>query len=803
MTVATTERKQSFTTNGVTVNFPFTFKATDENQIYCQYTPDGGNTADYTNFTVVLQEVGGTVTTNDVLVSGTLLVYRIVPLTQNTDYVEGGRFPAESHEAALDKLTLIDQDQQEDISRALKGPIGKDNPYTLAETLTEDELLIMRSNEIKSSGTTIDDLNNAIDNANNAAQNAEKVLINLPSGQWAAGITFNSANEFMNFNGVGYTPLPTTTFPYVTQGNDPTQAPDNAFVQPFSNINSSSISTYTDLVFDSVADMIAGTPKITWSNSTIGTKCSTGGTAWKQISFSATMTIDNFKPLTKVIVNDFGLPTGVDDTAVLNDIVDRFDNVQMCDDTYLVDGFFVDRSNVKLKGVAVGSTILKAVPGMNSGIIFQLGKTQFTGNCDIGNFSIEGNNDNSNSEVDSVVGFRVGSGNISFPATRNSVSNVYVTKVHDAWQMSYAWSNNYKNISGGSCWYSLNLIAQVNNIHFDKFIALNHKYAIRAFNSEGVEFSSPLFQNSTATAGEDQGIELFQSNVVMTNPYFENFSEDGLAVVGTPSESETSASYLKIIGGESNTASNNILKLSNYASVSVEGLREAAGASPVIVGSECAFDSANTNARLGLRANSNVAQMSEFNNLPKKVYSLPVNNKTNLTKGGGGGGTLTTYPTKDGYLLAQVDTTFRGPIIPYELQAGRLYTLVYSINTPGGTNVTLRLDRDINLPASSVGDRELIYLPVLIGSNNNPTLLISSASTDIEIGKFDIYEGCYLGSSDFDFPEQYYFESTPTSGSWKKGDRGLNKSPNGGDPEYWLCYSDGTPGTWVAIGSLP
>lgn len=259
MTVATTERKQSFTTNGITVDFPFTFKATDANQIYCEYTPNGGSTADYTNFTVVLQEAGGTVTTNDVLGSGTLLVYRIVPLTQNTDYVEGGRFPADSHEAALDKLTLIDQDQQEDISRALKGPIGKDNPYTLADNLAEDELLIMQTNEVKSSGTTIDDLKNAIDNANNAAQNAENVLINLPSGQWAAGITFNSANEFMNFNGVGYTPLPTTTFPYVTQGSDPTQAPDNAFVQPFSNINSSNISTYTDLVFDSVADMIAGT----------------------------------------------------------------------------------------------------------------------------------------------------------------------------------------------------------------------------------------------------------------------------------------------------------------------------------------------------------------------------------------------------------------------------------------------------------------------------------------------------------------------------------------------------------------
>lgn len=131
MTVATTERKQSFTTNGVTVDFPFTFKATETNQIYCQYTPTGGETSDYTNFTVVLTESGGTVTTNDILSAGELLIYRVVPLTQNIDYVRGGRFPAESHETALDKLTLQNQDQQEELDRTIKNDIGDENPITL------------------------------------------------------------------------------------------------------------------------------------------------------------------------------------------------------------------------------------------------------------------------------------------------------------------------------------------------------------------------------------------------------------------------------------------------------------------------------------------------------------------------------------------------------------------------------------------------------------------------------------------------------------------------------------------------
>ena len=51
-----------------------------------------------------------------------LTIRRNVPLTQEADYQEAGRFPAETHEQALDKLTMIAQQIAERASRTLTVP---------------------------------------------------------------------------------------------------------------------------------------------------------------------------------------------------------------------------------------------------------------------------------------------------------------------------------------------------------------------------------------------------------------------------------------------------------------------------------------------------------------------------------------------------------------------------------------------------------------------------------------------------------------------------------------------------------
>jgi hypothetical protein len=60
-------------------------------------------------------------------VGQTLTVVRNVPATQDADYVVGDAFPAESHEEALDKLTMLTQQLQEQVDRAAKLPVTSDS----------------------------------------------------------------------------------------------------------------------------------------------------------------------------------------------------------------------------------------------------------------------------------------------------------------------------------------------------------------------------------------------------------------------------------------------------------------------------------------------------------------------------------------------------------------------------------------------------------------------------------------------------------------------------------------------------
>lgn len=55
-----------------------------------------------------------------------IIIDRSVPATQQTDYVSNDPFPAESHERALDKLTMLIQQAIAGLSRALLRPVGKD-----------------------------------------------------------------------------------------------------------------------------------------------------------------------------------------------------------------------------------------------------------------------------------------------------------------------------------------------------------------------------------------------------------------------------------------------------------------------------------------------------------------------------------------------------------------------------------------------------------------------------------------------------------------------------------------------------
>jgi len=140
MTVSTTTSKVSYSGNGSTVAFAvnFYFLANSHLKVVLR-AADGTETVQTlnTDYTVSGAGVssGGTVTMTTAPASGkTLVIARNVPQTQLVDYQPNDPFPANTHEQALDQLTMEIQQLQEAINRAIK--------LSLTNTMTSTEFTV-------------------------------------------------------------------------------------------------------------------------------------------------------------------------------------------------------------------------------------------------------------------------------------------------------------------------------------------------------------------------------------------------------------------------------------------------------------------------------------------------------------------------------------------------------------------------------------------------------------------------------------------------------------------------------------
>lgn len=132
MTVSSSTARADYTGNGVTVAFPVPFRFLEDGdiQVLRSNIADGTYTvltlnslgADGFSLVGAGKPAGGTATVVTAPGNGTqrLTILRDVDATQLTDYIANDPFPAESHERALDKLTMLVQAQGEELGRALK-----------------------------------------------------------------------------------------------------------------------------------------------------------------------------------------------------------------------------------------------------------------------------------------------------------------------------------------------------------------------------------------------------------------------------------------------------------------------------------------------------------------------------------------------------------------------------------------------------------------------------------------------------------------------------------------------------------
>ena len=139
MTISSTTVKNSYSGDGSTTSFNYTFKIFADSDlqviirsaagtetvktITTHYTVSGAGNAN-----------GGSITFtsgNIPTATETVVLRRAVPQTQAIDYIANDPFPAESHEEGLDRATMTTQQIQEELDRAIK--LSRTNTMTSTE----------------------------------------------------------------------------------------------------------------------------------------------------------------------------------------------------------------------------------------------------------------------------------------------------------------------------------------------------------------------------------------------------------------------------------------------------------------------------------------------------------------------------------------------------------------------------------------------------------------------------------------------------------------------------------------------
>jgi hypothetical protein len=180
MTISSTTVRNSYSGDGSTTTFSYTFKIFQDSDIQVIIRSANGTettktiTTHYT-VTGAGNSGGGSVifTSGNIPTSTeTVVLRRNIPQTQSIDYIANDPFPAESHEEGLDRATMAIQQLQEEVTRSLK--LSKTNTMTSTEfTVGASD----RANKILAFDT------------NGELSVTQELGTNR--GSWSAGVTYN------------------------------------------------------------------------------------------------------------------------------------------------------------------------------------------------------------------------------------------------------------------------------------------------------------------------------------------------------------------------------------------------------------------------------------------------------------------------------------------------------------------------------------------------------------------------------------------------------------------------------------
>lgn len=190
MTVSSDTARVSYSGDGATVVFAVSFYFLANSDLRVIHRSAAGVETAWTldtqyNVSGAGDASGGSITvktspTDYTPASGeTLVILRDVDITQETDYVENDEFAAETHERALDKLTMINQQQTEEIDRAIR--------FSATSSASGVEFP--------------DPIANAIIKWNSAADDLEAALIGSISATFDAVLTSPTTGDMLAYDG--------------------------------------------------------------------------------------------------------------------------------------------------------------------------------------------------------------------------------------------------------------------------------------------------------------------------------------------------------------------------------------------------------------------------------------------------------------------------------------------------------------------------------------------------------------------------------------------------------------------------
>jgi hypothetical protein len=187
MTVENTKNKMSPLQMGVTAEFPFNFAVllqdpTEEEAlkaIKAKVVLANGKEIDLVydvDYTVELNtdRLGGTLTVNDIRTTDDYItIYRQYEQTQEVDYRDFNSAPAETFEQCFDKLTMLSQQQQEEINRSIKLPVSTSVEANLTLPIPVAGRTLKWNEEetgLINSDVSIDEIDDFVKSANESAE---------------------------------------------------------------------------------------------------------------------------------------------------------------------------------------------------------------------------------------------------------------------------------------------------------------------------------------------------------------------------------------------------------------------------------------------------------------------------------------------------------------------------------------------------------------------------------------------------------------------------------------------------------